>query len=195
MLRRIFDPYVSTKSSGRGFGLATVNTIVDAHHGGIRVESQLGHGTAFGVFLPISKIAIVKAIPPRENAPAPIKPENVPTSREVLLIDDDPAILKTTGILLQALKCTVHATRGHVDALEVFHRRAQHLSCVILDAHLGATDPVRQLATFRATAPNVPIIVTSGSAVETVQEIFATQPYDAFLAKPFTLADLKKAIA
>ena len=195
MLRRIFDPYVSTKSSGRGFGLATVNTIVDAHHGGIRVESQLGHGTAFGVFLPISKIAIVKAIPPRENAPAPIKPENVPTSREVLLIDDDPAILKTTGILLQALKCTVHATSGHVDALEVFHRRAQHLSCVILDAHLGATDPVRLLATFRATAPNVPIIVTSGSAVETVQEIFATQPYDAFLAKPFTLDDLKKAIA
>ena len=195
MLRRIFDPYVSTKSSGRGFGLATVNTIVDAHHGGIRVESQLGKGTAFGVFLPVSKIAVVKAIPPRENAPAPIKPENVPTSREILLVDDDPAILKTTGILLQALKCTVHAANGQADALEVFHRRAQQLSCVILDAHLGATDPVRLLAMFRASAPNVPIIVTSGSAVETVQEIFASQPYDAFLAKPFTLADLKKAIS
>lgn len=196
MLRRIFDPYVSTKSAGRGFGLATVNTIVDAHHGGIRVESKLGHGTAFGIFLPLSKIAAAPTPPPQEVAAAPAAQpsETASVPREVLLVDDDPAILKTTGILLKVLKCTVHATSGHTDALEIFHRRADKLSCVILDAHLGSTDPVRLLATFRATAPNVPIIVTSGSAIETVQEIFASQPYDAFLAKPFTLADLKKAI-
>ena len=192
MIRRIFDPYVSSKSAGRGFGLATVTSIVDAHHGGIRVESQVGQGTTFGIFLPVSKIAVVRALPKREDAPAPVPAvQAAPKVREVLLVDDDPAILKTTSIILQALKYTVYAASGQAEAAELFRRHSKRLSCVLMDAHLEASDSVRLLAMLRATDPSIPVVVSSGSAPETVQAIFASQPYDAFLAKPYTLADLK----
>lgn len=192
MLRRIFDPYVSSKSTGRGFGLATVNSIVDAHHGGIRVESQLGHGTTFGVFLPISKIAVVRALPRREDAPKPVPvADAAPRRHEILLVDDDAAILTTTSILLKTLSYTVHVAREADEATALFRRHSRALSCVIMDAHLAASDSVRLLATFRATNPAVPVIVSSGSAPEVAKELFASQPFDAFLAKPYTLADLK----
>ena len=192
MIRRIFDPYVSSKSTGRGFGLATVASIVDAHHGGIRVESQVGQGTTFGVFLPVSKIAVVRALPKREDAPKPVAaPEAAARVREVLLVDDDPAILKTTSIILAALKYTVYTAGEQAEAAELFRRHAKSLSCVVLDAHLEASDAVRLLSLFRATNPAVPVVVSSGSAPEVAQGIFASQPYDAFLAKPYTLADLK----
>ena len=190
MIRRIFDPYVSSKSTGRGFGLATVASIVDAHHGGVRVESQLGRGTTFGIFLPVSKIAVVRALPKREDAPKPVA-EAAPKVREVLLVDDDPAILKTTSIILKALKYTVYTAGGQTEAAELFRRHAKSLSCVVMDAHLEASDSVRLLALFRATAPAVPVVVSSGSAPEVAQGMFASQPYDAFLAKPYTLADLR----
>ena len=192
MIRRIFDPYVSSKSTGRGFGLATVASIVDAHHGGIRVESRVGQGTTFGIFLPVSKIAVVRALPKRADAPAPLAAGTVPPRvREVLLVDDDPAILKTTSIILSALKYTVYTAGGQAEAVELFRRHTKNLSCVVLDAHLEASDPVRLLSVFRATNPAVPVVVSSGSAPEIAQAIFASQPYDAFLAKPYTLADLK----
>ena len=192
MIRRIFDPYVSSKSTGRGFGLATVNSIVDAHHGGIRVESQVGQGTTFGIFLPVSKIAVVRALPKREDAPKTVAaPEAAARVREVLLVDDDPAILKTTSIILKALKYTVYTAGDQAGAAELFRRHSRSLSCVVLDAHLEASDPVRLLSLFRATDPSVPVVVSSGSAPEAAQAIFASQPYDAFLAKPYTMADLR----
>ncbi len=209
MMRRVFDPYVSTKASGRGFGLATVNTIIDAHHGGIRVESQPDRGTTFGVFLPASRLVIVRPAPQvrmvgepvpfegeRVVRPRPAKAEKPrgPTVREILLVDDDAAILKTTAILLQTLGFTVHTARGQADALTTVHRRAGHLSCILLDAHLGATDSVRLLATCRAAAPGVRIVVTSGSTEETARALFAEQPFDAFLAKPYSLADLQETL-
>ena len=209
MMRRVFDPYVSTKASGRGFGLATVNTIIDAHHGGVRVESQPDRGTTFGVFLPASRLVIVRPAPQvrmvgepvpfegeRAARPKPAKAEKPhgPTVREILLVDDDAAILKTTAILLQTLGFTVHTARGQADALTTVHRRAGHLTCILLDAHLGATDSVRLLATCRAAAPGVRIVVTSGSTEETARELFAEQPFDAFLAKPYSLADLQETL-
>lgn len=193
MIRRIFDPYVSSKSTGRGFGLATVTSILAAHHGGIRVESQVGRGTTFGIFLPVSKIAVVRALPKREDAPVPVAAA-APQVREVLLVDDDPAILKTTSIILRAQKYTVYTAGEQSEAAELFRRHSRSLSCVVMDAHLDASDSVRLLAMFRATDPSVPVVVSSGSAPEVAQAMFASQPYDAFLAKPYTLADLKSVL-
>jgi len=197
--RRIFDPYVSSKkSTGRGFGLATVASIIDAHHGGVRVDSVVGEGTTFGVFLPVSKTmpatrvalkpVILPSTPAAESAAAAAAGI---AKRGVLLVDDDPAILKTTSILLKALKYTVYATAEREEAVELYRVHSSALCCVLLDAHLESCDPVRLISVFRAENPAVPVVVSSGSAPETAQAIFAAQPYDAFLGKPYTMADLK----
>ena len=188
MLARMFDPYVSSKSLGRGLGLAIVRTIVEAHGGGIRVTSELDEGTTFYVFLPASKLPV---------AAAPVRDGSEPAderSLDVLVVDNDEAILKTTSILLKALKLSPHVARGRRDALAVVRRYAEGLRAIVLDANLGGIDTVRLLGAFRIGAPNVPVIVASGSAEEEIEEMFRTHPYDAFLAKPYTVTELKQKV-
>ena len=199
LVRRIFDPYVSTKSSGRGFGLAAVASIVDAHFGGIQVVSQIGKGSSFRVFLPASedqplRMPGAKRELSREEPPQQQQKSINSEVRDILLIDDDETLLKTTSMLLRLLDYTVHTATSHRDALGVYRRLSSKLACVIMDANLGNTDPVRLIATFRTLDANVPIVVSSGYAPDKIKAMFSQQPYDAFLAKPYTLAELKKTL-
>lgn len=185
LLQRIFDPYVSSKSVGRGLGLATVRTIVEAHGGGLRVESVLDRGTTFLIYLPASRL-------PKANAPAPAPAAGL--SGDVLVVDNDEAILKTTSILLKALKLEAHVAHDRHEALAALRRYADRLLAIVLDAHLGSIDTVRLLDAFRVGAPQVPVVVASGSAAEEIEKMFHTHRYDAFLAKPYTMGELKAVI-
>ena len=189
ILRRLFDPYVSSKAVGRGLGLATVRTIVEAHGGGIRVKSVLDKGTTFLIYLPASRLKKAEMSPSSENAtPADVR-------GEILLVDNDESILKTTAILLKAMKLTVHVARDRREALAVVRRHLHELKAIVLDAHLGGIDTVRLLDAFRLSAPKVPVVVSSGSAAEEIEKMFKGHPYDAFLAKPYTVAELKRTIS
>ena len=191
LLKRIFDPYVSSKSLGRGLGLATVRTIVEAHGGGIRVRSRLDAGTTFQIFLPASTIPADagKTADPVASEPA------AALSGDVLVIDNDDAILKTTSILLKALKLVPRTARDRREALAVVRRHSRRLRAILLDVHLGGIDTVRLLHAFRVSTPNVPVIVSSGSPEEEVRAMFSEHPYDAFLAKPYTLDELRRVCA
>ena len=190
ILGRIFDPYVSSKSLGRGLGLATVRTIVEAHGGGIRVRSRLDAGTTFQIFLPASTLSD-SAAPPQKSEGG--EGEAGSLSGDVLVVDNDEAILKTTSILLKALGLRPRTACDRREALAVVRRHAPHLRAILLDAHLGGIDTVRLLRAFRVGAPQVPVIVSSGSSEEEIAKMFDGHRYDAFLAKPYTLAELKRA--
>ena len=189
LLGRLFDPYVSSKALGRGLGLATVRTIVEAHGGGIRVKSKTDEGTTFLIFLPESKLPVVEAA---EN---PSAPEHAVTSGDVLVVDNDEPILKTTSILLKTLSLTPHVARDRREALAVVRRHADRLQAIVLDAHLGGIDTVRLLGAFRIGAPHVRIIVSSGSSREEIEKMFKIHPYDVFLAKPYTISELKNVLS
>lgn len=152
--------------------------------GGIAVESRPDCGTTFRIYLPVSRLA--------PTAAADV-PEAAALTGEVLIVDDDEAILKTTRILCQALKLTPHVARDRREALAVVRRHASRLRAIVLDAHLGQVDTVRLLGAFRLGAPHVPVILASGSAPEAVEKMFRAHPYDVFLPKPYTLAELKGA--
>ena len=188
ILGRLFDPYVSSKALGRGLGLATVRTIVEAHGGGIRVKSEPDHGTSFLIFLPTSKMAV--SVEP--DVPFAGRLE---LSGDVLVVDNDEAILKTTSILLKALKMTPHVAHNRREALATVRRHADRMRAIILDAHLGGIDTVRLLDAFRIGAPNIPVIVSSGSSKDEIAKMFGTHRYDAFLAKPYTIAELKASLS
>ena len=194
--RRIFDPYVSSKSLGRGLGLATVRTIVEAHGGGIAVESRPGLGTTFRIFLPVSRL-------PAETGPAaasgdaakPAAAAGAGLSGDVLLVDDDEAILRTTKILCKAMGIEAHVAHDRHEAMAFVRRRADGLKAIVLDAHLGQFDTVRLLGAFRLGAPNVPVILSSGASPEAMERMFRAHPYDVFLQKPYTLDELRRAFA
>lgn len=193
ILSRLFDPYVSSKALGRGLGLATVRTIVEAHLGGIRVSSEPSRGTMFQIFLPASKSGKTLSMKRPVLDTAGSRPAI--SGGEVLVVDNDDAILKTTSILLKALKLDSHVAHDRREALAIVRRRAKRLKAILLDAHLGGVDTVRLLNAFRIGAPNVPVVVISGSSPAEMEEMFKPHPYDAFLAKPYTLQELNDILA
>lgn len=116
VIDRIFEPFVSTKAVGRGLGLATVFGIVDVHSGGIAITSEPDQGTCFRIWLPTAKPAggavPVNAAPcartPVPGRTATARPDTAQGTAAsccplVLLVEDDPAILRTTRIVLRSL--------------------------------------------------------------------------------------------
>lgn len=192
MLPRLFDPFVSSKSVGRGLGLATVRTIVETHGGGIAVGSVPDRGTAFRIFLPESKLAPSSE---KSGAVAVAEPGGTQKTGEVLVVDDDSGIRRTSAILLRGLGREAYTAKDHHEALAVVRRYAETLGAIVLDADLGATDSVRLLSSLRTSAPGVPVIVSSGGSEESIRELFRAEPYDVFLAKPYTISELKAALA
>ena len=191
ILGRLFDPYVSSKALGRGLGLATVLTIVEAHSGGIAVECPPQGGTVFRIFLPASCETLAEA--PVSDEASEME-TGMQGNADVLVVDNDAALLKTTSILLKAMKFTPHLAQDRHEALNVVRRHAQQLKAILLDAHIGGIDTVRLLGAFRVGAPGVPVLVVSGSAEEEIRKLFAPHPYDAFLAKPYTMSELRLAL-
>lgn len=186
LLPRLFDPYVSSKSLGRGLGLATVRTIVESHGGGIKVTSALDQGTTFHIWLPESRMPEEPA--PTEEARAHEEGE---LPAEVLVVDNEEAILKTSSILLKALKITPHVAHDRSESLGIMRRRSRQIGAILLDANLGGIDTVRLLEAFRIVAPRTPVIVSSGSNEDSLRKMFESHPFDAFLGKPYTIAELK----
>lgn len=188
LLTRLFDPYVSSKSLGRGLGLATVRSIVESHGGGIKVTSELDCGTTFHIWLPESRL-------PVDAAPAAEPQAQGEIPSEVMIVDNDEAILKTTSILLKALKITPHVAHDRNEALGILRRQAAQIRAILLDVNLGGIDTVRLLKAFRIAAPQAAVVVSSGSNEDSVRKMFESNPFDAFLGKPYTIAELKSVLA
>ena len=192
ILKRLFDPYVSSKSIGRGLGLATVASVVEAHGGGIRVDSVVERGTTFTIFMPESKLP--KPIPVTLGDVHTSVSAEIKRGGEVLVVDDEEYILKTSSMLLKALKYIPHAVSDSCEALETVRRYGSSLSAIILDAALGDVDTVRLAMAFRQNAPSVPIVISSGSSEEYIRGLFADVRIDAILSKPYTLGELKSTL-
>ena len=187
--KRMFEPFYSTKSMGRGLGLATVFGIVGAHEGGIELESTLGVGTTFRIWLPVSTQPL--GVPETGGEPQHAKPEE---SRKcgvcALLVDDDPFILKTTSILLKSMSVEAITAGDSRTAWTAYQKNVDRVSLVLLDARLGQLDTVELLSEFREMRKDIPVAIVSGQPEETVRQKFAGTGYERFLGKPYTREEL-----
>jgi len=185
MLDHVFDPYYSSKGKGRGIGLATVMTIIDAHSGGLGVKSSHGYGTTFYIYLPASRNTAEEIRLINEVAP----------NGEILLVDDDPTILHTTSLVLRALKIAAHPAANEDDALTKLRTLRTRLKAVLVDASLQCISSAGLVRRIHDDFPKLPVIVVSGSPKEVIDERFAGVPYDRFLGKPYSVAELSSALA
>ena len=187
LCKRLFDPYVSSKSIGRGLGLAITASVVDSHSGGIRVDSVIDKGTTFSLFLPESRLP--KPVAAASEAAAEVAHVNHGT--DVLVIDDEAAILKTSSMLLRALKYTPRTASNRNEALEAMRLHGAALAAVLLDASIGDVDTARLANVIRKNLPGVPLVIASGSQEDHIRRLFADAHIDAFLGKPYMLGELK----
>lgn len=181
-IKRIFEPFYSTKPRGSGLGLSTVYGIVQQHNAEIHVESSLGEGSTFTVRFPLA--------PPPLQARGEGVDRQIPTDLlkdlQVLVVDDVIEVREMTSRLLQSLGAiTVQAQNG-ANALEVFERSPGLFDAIITDIVMPQLNGVELAQKIRARAPDLPIILMTGHAdvelSEAEQSLINTLP---LLWKPF----------
>jgi two-component system, cell cycle sensor histidine kinase and response regulator CckA len=185
-LQRIFDPFFSTKFSGRGLGLAAVMGIVEAHHGMIRIRTALGEGTAFRVLFPAAHVEADVA-----DAPASFRDE-WRGSGTLLIVEDEEGVRAVAERMLEGLGFHVLAAEDGREALKVVKSQGDHLAAVLLDLsmpHMGGPETLRRL---RELQPGLPVVLMSGyTEQEVASRLLDENPGPVvFLQKPFLPGDL-----
>ena len=180
----IFEPLFTTKRGGIGLGLAITYQVVARHNGHIFVESEVGKGTTFHVFLPQTSPSIQEI---------DAKPEPRLDIRRLLLVEDEPAVASGIATLLQMEEIEVKIlSAGHetIDAITEFKPEA-----VVLDIGLPDIDGVSVYNQIHAHWPNLPVLFSSGHGDSTKLEAYLARPNVGFLLKPYDFDAARAALA
>jgi signal transduction histidine kinase/CheY-like chemotaxis protein len=187
-LARLFEPFFSTKATGRGLGLSAVLGIVQAHAGGLAVESEPGHGTRFLVYLPIDAHASIDGRVADERV-------HLRLSGRALVVDDDAHVRTLVARALTRLGLDVHVLADGNAAIELLREAATELALVVLDVNMPGRRGDEVLAVLREHAPRLPVILASGYDEFEAQRSVGSDGYVECLAKPFAVEQLEQAIA
>jgi PAS domain S-box-containing protein len=188
VMSQIFDPFFTTKEVGKGtgLGLATVYGIVEQHQGWIEVESEVGKGTQFSVYLPAKE----GALPADEIVPPPI-PRQVCTGTEtILLVEDEPLVRKKMATALGAAGYHVLTASDGLEATTLWAEYGPGVDLLLTDMIMPRGMTGLDLARkFRQERPELQVIVSSGYSVEQVKRDLAEDDVT-HLQKPFRARDL-----
>ena len=191
-LKRIFDPYFTTKPKGNGLGLATAYSIVKHHKGLITVESEVNKGSTFTLYLPAAAHVAV----PEETGYAGVK-ELSGTGR-VLIVDDEEAIRTLVEFTLTHLGYKVCSAATALEGVELYRQKLQageRFDCVILDLTLpggmGGRDALKLLLEID---PSVNAIVSSGYAMDATMSHYQDFGFRGVITKPYEAAELGRTV-
>lgn len=183
---RIFQPYFSTKSQGRGMGLAAASGIARTHRGWLSVDSTTGSGSRFAFWLPIGAHAT-------DSVPAPaLRNSTVAPRRDcVLLVDDEPAVRLVTRKLLMELGRRVVTADCGKSGIDLFTQYQREIDLVLLDLTMPDLSGAEVLTHLRKIRPDISVIITSGFQPTDAQYLTNEPNVIGFLEKPHTLANLE----
>jgi len=190
-LSQIFEPFFTTKDSdkGTGLGLSTVYGIVKQSGGYIVVESEVGVGSEFTIYLLRADDAL-QTVPEAAPAPAPVPPEAA--GRTVLVVEDEDVVRGLVRTVLEGVGFKVLVAR---DGEEAFALAAKHHVDVLLsDLALPKLSGQEVVERLRASYPELKVVYMSGYSESGIFSEGVLPPGTAFLEKPFTFSELTEAV-
>jgi PAS domain S-box-containing protein len=189
IIDRIFDPYFTTKTEGKGtgLGLAVTYGIIKGTGGDIRVHSEPGKGTIFHVYIPCIKDAPVSS--------ETVSVETLPSGHErVLLVDDENQIILMEKQMLERLGYHVTTRTSSIEAREAFREQPDKFDLVITDMTMPNMTGDKLAEEFLEIRPDIPIILCTGFSEKISKKRADAMGFKGFLMKPIVMKNLAKTI-
>ena len=183
-LERIFDPYFTTKKKGEGtgLGLSVIHGIMRAHDGTVSAESEVGKGSTFRVFFPITEDR-------EDQKRQPAKP--LPTGRErILFVDDESVLVEIAGQMLKHLGYRAECVTDSVEALRLFTKSPEDFDLVITDMTMPQMTGDVLAREILKVKPGMPIIMATGFSELMTEEKAKRAGIHDFLMKPLVVREL-----
>jgi len=186
---RLFEPFFSTKGAGRGMGLAAAAGIVQAHGGWLGVNPTPPGQTSFVILLPVAPPSLSRA------ALNPATPLAAPIARNILLIDDEPAVRLVTARMLRELGHRVLTAESGARGLQLLEEQPDAIDLVILDLTMPEQSGEQTLEQVRTVRSKLPVVISSGFQAEDASLLLEKPYVIGFLEKPHTMTSLEMLLA
>ncbi|MBD1889924.1 response regulator [Coleofasciculus sp. FACHB-SPT9] len=190
IIDRIFEPFFTTKEIGQGtgLGLSTVMGIVKSHGGFVQVLSEVGQGTQFYIYLPVTQATITDDMKNVHH--------ELPRGQGelILVVDDEYSIRELTKISLETYNYKVLTANDGVEALVLYAEHKQDINAVLVDMMMPAMDGITTIRALQKINPQVKIIAVSGLTSNYQITEIAGNNVKTFLPKPYTSEELLKNI-
>jgi PAS domain S-box-containing protein len=184
--KKIFEPFYTTKITGRGLGMSAIHGIVTSHNGTLQLTSTPGVGTTFTVCFPLAEI--------HSEAVADLKSEIMPEEElrgTILLIEDELALRNLSTALLETMGFSVLTAQNGREGLEIYCIHGNEIDLILLDLIMPEMGGIETYHKLRATDPNLFVIICSGYGGESVAGAICDDPYAEFVHKPYDPAQLR----
>jgi two-component system, cell cycle sensor histidine kinase and response regulator CckA len=175
---RIFDPFYTTKFTGRGLGLSAMLGILRSHHGSLKVYSEQGRGSVFKLFLPALTVG-TGGHPPGHVA------GEWESHGVLLLVDDEPGARAVARELARSMGFQVLEAADGLEAVALFELRHTEITAVLMDLTMPHMDGRQAFLRMHQTDPKIPVVLTSGYSEQDVLADFLGKGLAGFLPKPY----------
>ncbi|MFO8027434.1 MAG: response regulator [Opitutales bacterium] len=197
-LKRIFDPYFTTKEEGNGLGLASSYSIIRSHNGAMRVDSELGEGTRFSVYLPKTE-KTTAAVSEKQSKPDKEEPATIHKGRgRILVMDDMEAMMMVAGEILNALGYEVAFSTNGEEAIKAYKEAKESgnpFDAVVFDltvpGGMGGEEASNILIEYD---PDLVAIASSGYTSSNVMSDYRDSAFKAVVPKPYRIKEMSDAL-
>ena len=191
--QKLFDPFFSTKFTGRGLGMSAVLGIVTGHNGAIVINSKPAGGTVIRVLFPTVAGCAVRKNHDGSFVPGrPAVPEDKPFSGTVLVVDDEKMVRDLTCEMLEYFGFRAVVAADGSEAVKVFSEWADKITLVILDLTMPKMDGLATFNKLRTLNPGVKVLLASGFSEQEATRRFSGQGLAGFLQKPYSMDLLRR---
>jgi len=188
-IKRVFDPYFTTKAKGSGLGLTVVYAVIDKHKGRITVDSESGSGTRFSIYLP--------AIPGMTQAPEAAE-RPIPPGGKILVMDDEDFIQEVASEMLKRMGYTATPAKSGDEAIRAYQEALESgrgFDAVILDLTVpGGMGGKETMQVLLKLDRDVKAIVSSGYSNDPVMSNYSLYGFRNALKKPYRMGEMTEAL-